>query len=100
MTFSKTPPTTPGDFAWKQDASDEEYVLAQVRTVDDVLLDESSGLPPAEVGGLWCRLVPAEEVVNAFNEGWANREQRSGMKATREIWWAHSSARLVVEGTA
>lgn len=63
MTFTTTPPTTPGFYAWKIDRKDPVTSVREIfNPCSDVLIDRGSDLQPKDVGGLWCRLVPAEEV--------------------------------------
>ena len=71
MTFTKTPPTTPGFYAWRRA---DDCVFA-VKTYEHSGILYSGGvaaLPVSECGGEWCRLVPAEEVERAWDEGFTD----------------------------
>jgi hypothetical protein len=65
MTFTKTPPATPGFYAWRSTIKDPANCC-------DVLDDGTCFLGGflnrqyvKELGGEWCRLVPSEEVEKA-----------------------------------
>lgn len=63
MNFTDKPPTEAGFYAWKETDSGAMqgiYLAEPLNPQIDVIL----------AGGLWCRLVPAEEVEKAFTEGW------------------------------
>lgn len=64
MTFTKTPPTTPGFYACRTDEHDESRFAVYLYTGKDGLVSEHSGETPQEMNCEWCRLVPAEEGVN------------------------------------
>ena len=65
ITFTTTPPTTPGFYAWK-------LFVREIANPCWVTTDGESywrdGKYPA-TNGYWCRLVPAEEVEKAYKEG-------------------------------
>lgn len=70
MTFTKAPPTTPGFYACRINEYDEDYfAVTLVKDKDGFLVSEETGHTPLEMLVEWCRLVPAEEVENAFVEG-------------------------------
>ena len=67
MTFTSTPPTTTGFYAWKarEDISDEDVrgrrLIVLKKCTFKGVVDELSYEEPSEIKGLWCRLVPAGE---------------------------------------
>lgn len=64
MSYLKTAPREAGDYRWKEHPSQSEYILVRVRVKRGELLDESSDLPPAEVGGVWeGPLVPQKRTI-------------------------------------
>lgn len=73
MTFISTPPTKPGFYAWRENKDWDSIAMTLVEDPDD----EKLGLvrvgdweaKPVPKSGEWCRLVPAEEVKKAFEEG-------------------------------
>lgn len=76
-TFTAEPPTKPGWYLWRESKQDDGSwpSLVRVHWFDDdkdsvEVYDESSGMTafPADLGGLWCRLVPEEDVERAFVE--------------------------------
>jgi len=75
MTFTSTPPTTTGFYAWKarEDISDEDVrgrrLIVLKKCTFKGVVDELSYEEPSEIKGLWCRLVPAEELEKAYAEG-------------------------------
>lgn len=108
MSFTNELPTVPGDFAWKDDAECGSYILLQV--VEWPLngpglwvKDAMQVVPLEDYGGLWCRLVPADETVakeeieKAWQEGLS-----TGMSRPNEtrLEWIGSRAKKVMEGTA
>lgn len=71
VNFTTETPTTPGDFAWKE-TPESPHVLKQVvlDTLTSGINCEHLGqvLNVDEIGGLWCRIVAAEEVEKAWRE--------------------------------
>ena len=95
MTFTKTPPTAPGFYAWRSTIKDPANCC-------DVLDDGTCFLGGImhrqyvkELGGEWCRLVPASELTDAWCEGRAS-VFASNLEETK---WQNSRAKRVVEGT-
>lgn len=50
-------------------------------------------IPIADLGGYWCRLVPAEELKKAYAEGWAIPDY-----IDPEVAWNSSRAKQISEG--
>jgi hypothetical protein len=105
MTFTKTPPTTPGFYAWRDSTPGYQSEPNAVELYDSAgrLFAEKEGKCYVDTiwktwTGEWCRLVPAEEVEKAHYEGWQDREFRTGPKDTHSIWYAESRAKRVAEG--
>ena len=66
ITFTTTPPTTPGFYAWRSCKGDDRNFSGTVWKGADGELWASVELRVglvSEIGGEWCRLVPAEEVL-------------------------------------
>ena len=63
MTFTKTPPTTPGDYRWKADGRESSRQV-EVWLYGETLLGDYDGMTArvSEMGGEWCRLVPADVI--------------------------------------
>lgn len=63
MTFTDKPPTTRGFYAWKSTESSTQPIARYLCELQFYvgLRCAQSGMAPAQIGGLWCRLVPAEE---------------------------------------
>lgn len=97
MTFTTESPTTPGFYAWK--LFDREIANPCWVTTDGESYWRDGKYPATN--GYWCRLVPAEEVKEAFEEGW---ELRSGVTGgLPKIPWMESNyelsrAKQVAEG--
>ncbi|CAB4212953.1 hypothetical protein UFOVP1444_43 [uncultured Caudovirales phage] len=94
MTFTKTPPTTPGFYAWRESEKD---LIQTIHIIPDNE-KESSGRARIEryqslrdAYGEWCRLVPAGEVEKAYQEGYGDRPLRRSN-------WNNSRAKRVAEG--
>ena len=97
MTFTKTPPTAPGFFAWQPMPGTYIHATEVCADPDDggALLDTCTGCTPAELGGEWCRLVPAEEVNLTAMEFW-----HLGLRDVPQAnAWNRSRAKRVAEGT-
>lgn len=94
MTFTKTPPTKPGAYwhRWGAKHPDGKVLVeVEIDAQTGLLIDESSHLPPKEVGGEWSGpLVPVEEVEKAYYEGSTHSQNLTS--------YANSRARRVVEG--
>lgn len=98
MTFSTDKPTVPGIYLWRWHESDA-LELEWVTQGDDGTLWRNGGRTPAKTG-LWCRLVPAEEVEKAFWEG-SNGVLGSLHEPVSSVVnqsWTQSRAKRVVEG--
>jgi hypothetical protein len=105
MKFSDTPPTKPGAYWWK----------SSVRSLHQLVELNSNGwfmmtfgmVSPSEIksrcGGFWSnRLIPAEEVENAYREGehmgWVKYSESSdGRERSKD--YSESRAMRVMEGT-
>jgi len=117
MTFSPTPPTVPGFYAWKRRQDD----LPSVSVIDvkdgQVFCTVQNKLfhVPQPDGQLWCRLVPVDSYEPAYREGYndgyeqgmsdAHKYDVGGgntsietMKQHETDAWNVSHARKVVEG--
>jgi len=98
MNWTSIAPTKPGFYAWKRETESEIWPVKVrafgppnnlVARIDDELELVS------EIGGLWCRLVPAEEVEKAWWEGY-----KDGWHKTPDgEAWNNSRAKRVMEGT-
>lgn len=95
MNFTKTPPTTPGFFAWRY-APAKLVHLADVyghpETNALVVVISGCTFDVKDKGGEWCRLVPAEEVARAFYEG------MEAYASEEKDLWNSSRAKQVAEG--
>jgi len=104
MNWTDKPPTAPGFYAWKQVDWKDAYDLVELRYTSGQLNlchGPYLGAPLTKDhyryhSGLWCRLVPAEEVEGAWHEAW----DRCIINpiAVRQIAWEESRARRVAEG--
>ena len=93
MTFTKTPPTKPGAYWWRDNNHERELALVE-QDEDCLSVTYRDTIHALEfVGGEWCGpLVPVEEVEKAFHEGFfVCGESYAGE-------WQTSRARRVVEG--
>ncbi|MCC6415090.1 MAG: hypothetical protein IT582_04190 [Opitutaceae bacterium] len=89
MTFTSEPPTTPGFYAFK--SSHDSFI--GVDQFDLEMIEESRNL----IGYEWCRLVPAEEVENAYREASSYfNGAKSDCSSLRA--WQDSRAKQVAEG--
>ena len=102
MTFTKTPPAKPGFFAWRDAIpgyQDEPCAVEIYDSAGRLFADKegkiwSDKLWPAW-GGEWCRLVPAEEI----EEAWDESLSVTGLKgADPKLMWESSRAKKVREG--
>lgn len=100
MKFTAELPRIPGDYAWKKDLSYSGYILFQVHSSYCKLFVGQSTVQ--EIGGFWCWMVPADEVVSkeevekAWREGISWAVNISDNRADSE--WTNSRARKVMEG--
>jgi hypothetical protein len=69
MTFTSTPPTTPGFYAWKSRAEINDIDAVVLKTRWQVNTLYAGDVPVTVLKGVWCRLLPAEEVEKAYIEG-------------------------------
>ena len=91
MTFTPEPPTTPGFFAWKPFSEYQGvFEVYHIENQDDCAYAERRN-------GLWCRLVPVEEVKKAYLECFANRIW-SDIEDENDTVWDRSRAKRVMEG--
>lgn len=91
MTFTKEPPTKPGFYAWRSEPSGKPMALTvQAWMRGLIVFAHPQCMPPTvqELGGEWCRLVPADEIEKAWNE----------CARCDGISWYYSRARRVMEG--
>lgn len=103
MTFTPELPTEPGAYWWKSDPEDSCFKLFRVDelTGDLVVYDDIEWSNLTDIGGLWCRLVPAdetvpkEEVEKAYLEG--RRDANCGIGSCDDNW-NDSRAKRVLEG--
>lgn len=101
MTFTTTPPTTPGFYAWRETKQfPEKLIRVRYETEFGVSLLACyepciMGTKVEKLGGEWCRLVPAEEVELAFLEG-ANLP--IGRYVANSQAYDNSRAKLIAEG--
>lgn len=107
MTFTKTPPTVTGFYAWRSCKGDDRDFCGNVWAGADGEIWASIAIRTdtvKDMGGEWCRLVSfhkmSEEVEQAYREG-----QESvldglirGGKTTNGMW-EQSRAKKVAEGT-
>ncbi len=94
MTFTTETPTQPGAYWWKG-YSDAIPRFTEVFVGPDGGLWYDRGTVESH-GGLWCRLVAAEEVKEAWAEGRASVcTDKDGELLEM---WANSRAKKVVEG--
>ena len=97
MTFTSTTPTTPGFYAWKPDKRDWFPALYHVFSESGRLVARNQKLAeyepyePIPNTGLWCRLVPAEEVVKLNTEIKLLMEIVEGVRCER---WNSNGRRL------
>jgi len=101
MTFTKTPPTTPGIVAYRPSSNTAiragEIKFSEKRKC--LILDCGDGFQwsiDSLDGGEWCRLVPAGQIVNAFTEGWL---EAAKLPEHYDEAWKHSHAKQIAEGT-
>ena len=106
MTFTTTPPTTPGFYAWRETKQlPEKLIRVRYETEFGASLLACyepciMGTKVEELGGLWCRLVPAEEVEKAWDEGLVTDklEKLTYAQLTRDELYLKSHAKLIAEG--
>jgi hypothetical protein len=102
MTFTTTPPTTPGFYAWRKHALG--VPVAAIVSWNSKLSAFNCELSDASVGsvdrmnGEWCRLVPAEEVEKAIQEYATAMGQSEFIIQSADRWWNDSRAKRVMEG--
>jgi len=99
MTFTSTLPTQPGFYAWKpsNEPGTDRILIGHVRQIAGRLLFLAHGFSRVYVealGGLWCRLVPAEEINLTAMEFWM-LGQRNTPQADA---WNNSRAKRVADG--
>lgn len=98
MNFTSNMPTVSGFYAWRRDAR-SGVLLTNV-------LESEGRIWPAFTGGLWCRLVPAEETGRAYKEGFLDYHQETQENQTFPmmtpgwvtVYYNKSRAKRVAEG--
>lgn len=94
VNFTDKPPTEPGFYARKPDDSGYTRVgNFLINEETNQLQDLDTGEVADDIGGLWCRLVPAEEVEKAFREPFTFTSPETVDKR-----WNKSRAKRVSEG--
>jgi hypothetical protein len=104
MNWTKERPTKPGFYAWRVGEGQREFACtAQIHGPPDnlVVYLDNDLKTPEEMGGEWCRLVPAEEIEKAFAEGgdavYGYVECRHDLPPHDQLW-KDSRARRVANG--
>ena len=98
-TWTKTPPTKPGAYWWRDPKVADSLSVAEVFLNDGILTDRETYMPVVECGGEWCGpLVPVEEVRKAYYEGHIHAISSDPDVDPQELSWPNSRARRVVEG--
>lgn len=97
--WSAEPPTKPGWYLWSRCGHRHHLVLFD-ETQEGLFGFSTDGLSgfAVELGGLWCRLVPAREVERAFREAVKSYCERPFPSPTTDYLWRHSRAKRVMEG--
>jgi hypothetical protein len=102
MTFTPNIPTTPGAYWWRlSEYTDPDLIHLKMLETDvgDYLGCNLTYNAAIDVGGLWCRLVPAEEVKRAYFEGFGGTKCFGhGDYRTSDEEWPTSLAKRVAEG--
>lgn len=107
-TFIAKPPTKPGWYLWQQYPNIDVVRVAEVQQDEHLLITLVSECScakgdPRTLGGLWCRLVPAEEVEKAYKEGWmegfaCDGQATYGFDGQKDMDFEKSRAKRVMEG--
>ena len=96
MTFTKTPPTVAGFYAWRAAEGYHVYAMEVFMCGGIELRAYKSGfdylMHVKELGGEWCRLVPSEEIARAYYEGMGD------FASEDKDCWLKSRAKRVAEG--
>ena len=100
MTFTSTPPTTPGDYKWRDNKDWDGIAMTLVEDLeasDGSLVRVGDGEAiPLPKGGEWCRMVPAEEIDRTWKESRDVDITGNGHWVRKD--WKNSRARRVMEG--
>ena len=96
MTFTTTPPTAPGFYAWRHIPDESVAQAFHVREWYGELYGVGCNKTVVEMGGEWCRLVPAEEVERAWN---VCKQYNPPPSDVQQYRWNNSRAKQVAEGT-
>ena len=99
MNWTTTPPTKPGFYAWRENENWDSIAMTLIENPND----EKLGLvrvgdweaKPVPKGGQWLRLVPAEEVMEAYSEGFRDAD----IFDIAPDGWPRSRAKQIAEGT-
>lgn len=99
-TFTPEPPTKPGWYLWKCDEVSNDVIACSVERSGDKMWvsirDECYQV--TAWGGLWCRLVPAEEVERTYREAVESYYDSPYPSPTADDLWQTSRAKRVMEG--
>ena len=96
MIFTKILPTAPGFYAWRKDAGAPISAIT-VTTNEEMWRAGAVKLQECYLNkGEWCRLVPAEEIDLAYEEGWDQRNSYSFVDENTA--WNNSRAKRVMDG--
>ena len=96
MNFTKTPPATPGFYAWRVSNSADSFALTIVQNrdcLDELVVQGEWEIKNVPKHGEWCRLVAAEELERAWDEGFTDTHHEIANEA-----WTDSRAKRVSEG--
>lgn len=102
MKFTKEIPTKPGDYAWRFNSTSGHGLVQVIDTKKGLWCLSTlsdGGCTPEERGGEWCRLVPADEVEKAYDEGF-NRAEGLTHRHPLDLQdcWENSRAKRVMDG--
>lgn len=92
--FTSTPPTTPGWFAWKQPDGQMGSLYLNQRDLDCRLTMTAFERMKLE----WCRLVPAEEIEKAWDESREGKYNNAYDSWSFDTSWSDSRAKRIMEG--
>ena len=96
MKFTKTPPVTPGFYAWRVSNTADSFALTIVQNreyLDELVVQGEWEIKHVPKHGEWCRLVAAEEVERAWDEGFTDPHHEIANEA-----WTDSRAKRVADG--
>ena len=95
MTFTNQVPTVPGFYAWKFREQSRPKAFELSKIGEQLVTYDGGLIEPKHMGGLWCLLLPADEIEKAFREA---LQHFPVSETTKIVLWTDSRAYKIAKG--